>query len=79
MKEYRRSYRYCGRDFSGGQLEKIRQIIASDDRPNWATISRRVCVAFGVLVTFSPPQAEIRKDTMTRTNSSFFTFNLLVL
>ncbi len=47
MKECRRSYRYCGRDFTGPQLQKIRQIIASDDRPNRAAISRRVCEAFG--------------------------------
>ena len=47
MKECRRSYRYCGRDFTGPQLQKIRQIIASDDRPNRVTISRRVCDAFG--------------------------------
>ena len=46
MKEFRRSYRYCGRDFSGAELAKIRQIIASDDLPNRATISRRVCKAF---------------------------------
>jgi hypothetical protein len=39
-------YRYCGRDFSGEELDKIRQIIASDDRPNRAAISRRVCAAF---------------------------------
>ncbi|MBC8473014.1 MAG: DUF4338 domain-containing protein [Planctomycetes bacterium] len=47
MKDSRRPYRYCGRDFSGPQLQKIRQIIASDDRPNRAKISRRVCDAFG--------------------------------
>ncbi len=47
MKECRGSYRYCGRDFTGPQLQKIRQIIASDDRPNRVTISRRVCDAFG--------------------------------
>jgi hypothetical protein len=47
MKACRRSYRYCGRDFSGPDLEKIRQIIASEDHPNRAQISRRVCSAFG--------------------------------
>ncbi len=47
MKECSRFYRYCGRDFTGPQLRKIRQIIASDDRPNRVTISRRVCDAFG--------------------------------
>ena len=47
MKDNSRAYRYCGRDFSDTQLEKIRQIIASDDRPNRAKISRRVCEAFG--------------------------------
>ena len=41
------SYRYCGRDFSGGELQTIRQIIASEDRPNRVKISRRVCDAFG--------------------------------
>ena len=46
MKESPRSYRYCGRDFSGEELETIRQIIASDDRPNRVAISRRVCAAF---------------------------------
>jgi hypothetical protein len=35
-----RSYRYCGRDFSRAELEKIRQIIASDERPNRAKISQ---------------------------------------
>ena len=47
MKDSRRPYRYCGRDFSGPQLEQIRQIIASDERPNRAKISRCVCEAFG--------------------------------
>ena len=47
MKDSSRSYRYCGRDFSDIQLQKIRQIIASDDRPNRAKISRRACDAFG--------------------------------
>ena len=47
MKAARESYRYCGRDFSGTELEQIRQIIVSDDRPNRAKISRRVCEAFG--------------------------------
>jgi len=41
------SYRYCGRNFSGTELEKVRHIIASDDRPNRVKISRRVCEAFG--------------------------------
>jgi hypothetical protein len=47
MKDSSQFYRYCGRDFSGPELETIRQIIASDDRPNRATISRRACGAFG--------------------------------
>ncbi len=47
MKECNRLYRYCGRDFSGEELQKIRQIIASDDQPNRVTISRRVCDVFG--------------------------------
>ncbi|MCK5793722.1 MAG: DUF4338 domain-containing protein [Anaerolineales bacterium] len=47
MKECDRFYRYCGRDFSGSELQTIRQIITSDDRPNRAKISRRVCEAFG--------------------------------
>jgi len=46
MKECNGFYRYCGRDFSGAELQTIRQIIASDDRPNRVTISRRVCKAF---------------------------------
>jgi len=41
------SYRYCGRDFSESELQAIRLIITSDDRPNRAKISRRVCEAFG--------------------------------
>ena len=47
MKAASQSYRYCGRDFSGTELEKLCQIIASDDRPNRVEISRRVCEAFG--------------------------------
>ena len=47
MKECNRLYRYCGRDFSGEELQKIRQLIASDDQPNRVTISRRVCDVFG--------------------------------
>jgi len=47
MKECDRLYRYCGRDFSEPELQTIRQITASDDRPNRAKISRRVCEAFG--------------------------------
>ena len=35
--------RFCGRDFSSNDLELIRTIIAADDRPNRAEISRRVC------------------------------------
>ena len=46
MKARRRPYRYCGRDFSEAELGKIRKIITSDDRPNRAKISRRVCEAF---------------------------------
>ena len=37
--------RFCGRDFSSNDLELIRTIIAADDRPNRAEISRRVCRA----------------------------------
>jgi hypothetical protein len=47
MRECDRFYRYCGRDFSDSELQTIRQIITSDDRPNRAEISRRVCEAFG--------------------------------
>ena len=47
MKECDRFYRYCGRDFSDCELQTIRQIITSDDRPNRAKISRRVCEALG--------------------------------
>ena len=47
MKECDRFYRYCGRDFSESERQTIRQIITSDDRPNRAKISRRVCEAFG--------------------------------
>jgi len=47
MKECSRLYRYCGRDFSESELQTIRQIIASGDRPNRVKISRRVCEAFG--------------------------------
>ena len=47
MKYGCRPYRYCGLDFSGEELQKIRQIIASDDRPNRVTISRRVCETLG--------------------------------
>jgi hypothetical protein len=47
MKEQSQTYRYCGRDFSDTQLDKIRQIIASDERLNRVKISRRVCEVFG--------------------------------
>lgn len=47
MKDNSQQYRYCGRDFSGAELEQIRQIIASDERLNRVKISRRVCEAFG--------------------------------
>ncbi len=46
MKACSQFYRYCGRDFSVAELQTIRQIIASDDRPNRVKISRRVCEAF---------------------------------
>ena len=46
MKEQGQTYRYCGRDFSSTQLDKIRQIIASDERLNRVKISRRVCEVF---------------------------------
>jgi hypothetical protein len=39
--------RYCGRDFSEADLQTIRHIIASNDQPNRATISRRVCTVLG--------------------------------
>ena len=41
------TYRYCGRDFSGQELEQIRQVIVSDKRLNRVKISRRVCELFG--------------------------------
>jgi len=47
MKDNSQQYRYCGRDFSGAQLDEIRQIIASDERLNRVKISRRVCEVFG--------------------------------
>jgi hypothetical protein len=47
MTDSRQTYRYCGRDFSGQELEKIRQVIASDERLNRVKISRRVCELFG--------------------------------
>jgi len=47
MKNNRQQYRYCGRDFSGEELEKIREIITSDERLNRVKISRRVCEVFG--------------------------------
>jgi len=47
MKDNSQQYRYCGRDFSGLELEKIRQIIASDEGLNRVKISRRVCEVFG--------------------------------
>lgn len=40
-------HRYCGRNFSGPQIDKIRQIIASDEGLNRVKISRRVCEVFG--------------------------------
>ncbi|MHC4596652.1 MAG: DUF4338 domain-containing protein [Planctomycetota bacterium] len=47
MRDSCQTYRYCGRDFSGPELEKIREIIASDERLNRVKISRRVCEVFG--------------------------------
>ena len=47
MKEHSQQYRYCGRDFSGAELEQIRQIIASDERLNRVKISRRACEVLG--------------------------------
>ena len=47
MKDDTKQYRYCGRDFSLEEMETIRQIIASDDRPNRVKISRLVCESFG--------------------------------
>ena len=58
MKAASQSYRYCGRDFSGTELEKVRQIIASDDRPNRVKISRRVCEAFGMDQARRRPQGD---------------------
>ena len=34
---------YCGRHFTENDLQRIRAIIATEDRPNRAEISRRVC------------------------------------
>ena len=39
--------RFCGRDFSSDDLELIRTIIAADDSPNRAEISRQVCRVLG--------------------------------
>jgi hypothetical protein len=39
MKDNSQQYRYCGWDFSGAELEQIRQIIASDERLNRVNIS----------------------------------------
>jgi hypothetical protein len=47
MKDNSQQYRYCGRDFSGAELEKIRKIIASNEQLNRVKISRRVCEVFG--------------------------------
>jgi hypothetical protein len=47
MKDNSQQYRYCGRHFSGAELEQIREIIASDERLNRVKISRRVCELFG--------------------------------
>jgi len=47
MRKCHQPYRYCGRNFSGAELQTIRQIIASDDHPHRVKISRRVCEAFG--------------------------------
>jgi len=43
------TYRYCGRFFSGTEIETINRIIAAPDRPNRAGISRRVCLELGWL------------------------------
>lgn len=34
---------YCGRSFTISEIEKIRKIISSGDKPNRAEISRRIC------------------------------------
>lgn len=47
MKDNSQQYRYCGRDFSGAEMDKIREIIGSDEQLNRANISRRVCDVFG--------------------------------
>ena len=39
--------RYCGRDFFESEIDKIRDIISFDDKPNRAEISRRVCRELG--------------------------------
>ena len=43
------SVRYCGRDFTGGELEMIRRLIASDHCLTRSEISRIVCDKFGWL------------------------------
>ena len=37
--------RYCGRPFAREEIERIRQLIAAEPRPNRAQLSRRVCEA----------------------------------
>ena len=41
--------RYCGREFTAGELERIRQLIAEDPSRNRAELSRRVCDELGWL------------------------------
>ena len=39
--------RYCGRDFSADEMEKIRRLIASSPERNRAQLSRQVCNELG--------------------------------
>lgn len=39
--------RYCGRDFTDADLERIRQLIAEEPRKNRAQLSRAVCQQLG--------------------------------
>jgi len=41
--------RYCGREFTAGELERIRQLIAADPSRNRAELSRLVCDELGWL------------------------------
>jgi len=39
--------RYCGRDFTDADLERIRQLISEEPRKNRAQLSRAVCQQLG--------------------------------